>query len=180
MGETLFADRGQRPKALLFWGNYFRDWPDPRSFLKDKHREVHLRTVDLSTKLPILEALAGYLRSTKNPTLKDLIATGVSERLARRAMAVSGCSYERPNDTALVRVANRVFERTTSRGNGIGGQISTAILVGEDKGAKVYTAAIELGETICSTSDPACLLCPVATLCSHHADTNASSNSPAK
>jgi len=168
MGETLFAERGQRAKAVLFWGNYLRDWPDPKSFLRDKHREVHLRTIGLSARLPILEALARYLRSRKHPTLEGLVAAGANERLSRRAMAVSGCSLERPNDTALVRVANRVFERRASRGNGVDSQISTAILVGQDEGGKVYTAAIELGEMICTASDPACLLCPIAPLCSHN------------
>jgi DNA (cytosine-5)-methyltransferase 1 len=169
MGEMLFADRSRRPKALLFWENYLRDWADPRSFLKDKHREMHLRTIGLSARLPVLESLARYLRLTKNPTLRGLIAAGVSERLARRAMAVSGCSFERPNDTALIRVASRVFERTVSRGNGVDSQISTAMLVGEDEGAKLYAAAIELGEAICSASDPACLLCPLSSFCLHYA-----------
>ena len=84
-------------------------------------------------------------------------------------MAVSGCSFERPNDTALIRVANRVFERNGARANGDDSQISTAMLIGKDEGAKLYTAAIELGETICSASDPACLLCPIASHCSHYA-----------
>jgi C-5 cytosine-specific DNA methylase len=79
MGETLFADRVQREKASLFWGNYARDWPDPKSFLKDKHRESHLRTIGLSDKLPTLEALARYLSCKRAPISKELVALGLND-----------------------------------------------------------------------------------------------------
>jgi DNA (cytosine-5)-methyltransferase 1 len=169
MGETLFADRAQRAKASRFWKNYARDWSTAKYFLKDKHRESHLRTIGLSEKLPVLEALANYLCATRSPTLKELLATGVSERHARRALTISGRSHERPNDPALVRVASRVFERTDRRdSSAVESQVATAMLVGEDEGAVLYAAAIELGESICSSSNPACLLCPISKLCAHH------------
>jgi DNA (cytosine-5)-methyltransferase 1 len=169
MGEVLFADRGPRRKAILYWGNYIRDWPDPRSFLKDRLRQSHLRTIGLDAKLPVLESLARHLASRRVPALKDLLDLGVSERLARRAMAISGHSRERPNDPALIRQAIRVFERKGFREDSVQSQVTTAMLVGEDEGAVLYTAAIELGETLCSTSEPACMLCPISDLCAHYA-----------
>jgi DNA (cytosine-5)-methyltransferase 1 len=168
MGDVLFDDRGQHTKALLFWDNYKRDWPTPKSLLKDRHRESHLRTIGLSKKLAVLEPLARYLSHVRAPTAKDIAALGVNERLARRAVALAGYSHERPNDPALVRVANRLFEREASRKSSVESQISTAMLVGEDEGASLYLAAIELGESLCASSDPACLLCPLAKHCSHY------------
>jgi DNA (cytosine-5)-methyltransferase 1 len=171
MGEILFGERWQKSKSALFWANYRRDWPQPRAFLKDRHRESHLRTIGLSKRAPVLEALARYLMSSKVPLLKELISLGVNERFARRALAVCGYSHERPNDSALIRVANRVFERTQFPYKmSVDSQIATAMLVGEDAGAVVYAAAMELGEMIC-TSDPACLVCPVTKWCSHYSST---------
>jgi DNA (cytosine-5)-methyltransferase 1 len=168
MGEILFGERAHRPKALLFWHNYLRDWPDPKSFLRDRHRESHLRTIGQTSRLPVLEALAHYLSRSRAPSWKELAKLGLNERLVRRAMTVSGYSHERPNDSALVRVATRVFERTKLPELMTEGQIATAMLVGEDEGAILYSAAIELGETICSTSEPACLLCPISKVCAHY------------
>jgi DNA (cytosine-5)-methyltransferase 1 len=172
MGETVFADRLNKGKAIHFWANYVRDWPSPKSFLKDRHRESHLRSIGLASRLPVLEALARFLSEERTPALKDLVALGISERLARRAMAICGCSLERPNDQALVRVANRVFERKRSSAKLVASQITTAMLVGEDKGALLYSAAIELGETICSGADPACMLCPISKHCAHYRSSN--------
>jgi endonuclease III len=168
MGETLFSDRTQKGKAHLFWANYVRDWPDPKSFLRDKHRESHLRTLGLSGRLASLETLARYLSSKREPVLRELLDLGLNERQVRRAMVFSGHSLERPNDTALIRVANRVFERGEFRDKAAESQVATAMLVGEDEGAYLYAAAIELGETICSSTVPACLLCPLTRLCSHY------------
>ena len=168
LGEILFADRSHRGKAILFWGNCKRDWPEPKSFLKDKHRESHLRTLGMSDKLALLESLAAYLRSAKLANLKELLALGVNERLARRAMAITGHTDERPNEAPLIRVANRVFEQDGSREMSVESQIATAMLVGEDDGAILYTAAIELGEGICSISNPTCMLCALAKCCSHY------------
>jgi DNA (cytosine-5)-methyltransferase 1 len=168
MGDVLFDDRGQHSKALLFWDNYRRDWPTPKSLLNDRHRVSHLRTIGLSKKLTVLEPLARYLLSVRVPAAKDIAALGVNERLARQAMALAGYSHERPNAPALVRVANRVFERKASRETAVESQIATAMLVGEDEGASLYLAAIELGDSLCSSSGPACLLCPLAKHCSHY------------
>jgi DNA (cytosine-5)-methyltransferase 1 len=170
MGDVLFDERGQHSKALLFWDNYKRDWPTPRSLLKDRHRESHLRTIGLSKKLTVLEPLARYMVSVRVPTAKDIAALGINERLARRAMALAGYSHERPNDPALVRVANRLFKRKASRKSSVESQIATAMLVGEDEGVSLYLAAIELGESLCASSDPACLLCPLAKHCSHYGE----------
>lgn len=168
LGELLFSGKGQERKAALFWKNYHNDWPDPKTFLKDKHRESHTRTIGMGDSAPALEALARYLMRTKSPAVEALASLGINERIARRAMAIAGLTLERPNDTALVRVARRVFERAASdQRSSVEDQIATALLVGEDDGATLYAAAIELGETLCSAIEPACMLCPIREFCSH-------------
>jgi DNA (cytosine-5)-methyltransferase 1 len=168
VGEILFSDRSRATKARLFWMNFRNDWPDPSSYLKDKHRISHLRTVAAGQQGPALDALARYLVKKKSPAVCDITAMGISEKLVRRAMAVSGLSHERPDDTNLIRVASRVFERgDSSQTSRVENQITTAMLVGEDEGAVLYSAAIELGKTVCSAADPACMLCPIGEYCSH-------------
>lgn len=87
--------------------------------------------------------------------------------ISQRPLLALGYSLERPNDTALIRVANRVFERLVGQKSNVESQVATALLVGEDKGAVLYAAAIELGETICTAAEPACMLCPIERYCSH-------------
>jgi len=167
LGEILFQGRSVS-KAPLFWMNCRNDWPDPKSYLKDKHRQSHLRTLGMGTQSAILDSLARYLRARKVPDIDELVSIGIGDTLVRRAMAVSGLSDARPGDSNLVRVANRVFERRNANARSqIESQIATAMLVGEDEGATLYAAAIELGKSICSSSDPACLLCPIGEHCSH-------------
>jgi DNA (cytosine-5)-methyltransferase 1 len=168
LGELLFADRPNRSKANLFWGNCSRDWPTPKAFLRDKHRESHLRALRLSERLETLDQLAAYLDSHRSPSPKDLAALGVNERVLRRAMAITGYTDERPNEPALVRVARRLFEKSGVPETAVDNQIATAMLVGPDEGAFLYMAAIELGETVCTSARPACLLCPLAGQCSHY------------
>jgi adenine-specific DNA glycosylase len=44
-------------------------------------------------------------------------------------------------------------------------------LHGDVDGAVLYAAAIELGETMCTVGEPACMLCPIERYCSHlHGD----------
>ena len=166
LGETIFSERRLRNKAPLFWKNYRDDWPTPKSFLEDEFRLSHLRTIGMESCIARLEAIAAHLESTRFPSLKSLVDLGVSEKFARRAMAFAGLVHDRPNDAALVRVANRVFGQKQDQSH-IDGQIATAMLVGEDAGAVVYSAAIELGEAICTPKDPACMLCPLKNLCSY-------------
>src|SRR5262249_11786188 len=94
LGEILSEGRGLRGNTNLYWGNYRMDWPDPKSFLRDKYRESHLRTIGLSQKLPLLEGLARYLAATKAPRMKKIAEVIGSARLARRAMSMSGYSQE--------------------------------------------------------------------------------------
>jgi DNA (cytosine-5)-methyltransferase 1 len=166
-GELLFGERGQRGKAKLFWPNFRKDWPDPRTYLRDTHSISHLRTIGMGKIAPTLHSLARYLVRSENPVVRELTQTGVTEKTVRRAMALSGTSRERPNDTALIRVASRVFERMISQKSNVENQIATALLVGEDEDAVLYAAAIELGEAICTAAAPACMLCPIERYCSH-------------
>ncbi|WP_338830023.1 hypothetical protein [Bradyrhizobium sp. 27S5] len=166
-GELLFGDRGQRGKAHLFWPNFRKDWPDPRAYLRDDHRAGHLRTIGMSKIAPTLDAFAKYLAANNAPSVRELISIGINEKTARRAMALSEKSHDRPNDSALIRVASRVFERVAGQKSNIENQIATALLVGKDEDAVLYAAAIELGETICTASAPACMLCPIELNCSH-------------
>jgi adenine-specific DNA glycosylase len=126
-----------------------------------------MRTIGMGKIAPTLDSLAKYLVGSKHPVVRELTQTGASERTVRRAMALSGTSRERPNDTALVRVAGRVFERIIGQRSNVEDQIATALLVGEDEDAVLYAAAIELGETICTAAAPACMLCPIERYCSH-------------
>ena len=170
LGELLFTGKELDRKAAHFWNNFRNDWPDPKSFLKDKHRESHVRTIGMGDSAPLLEALARYFKSpaSEDPAVEDLVSLGISERIVRRALAMTGHSLGRPNDVALIRVARRVFERGASdQRSSVEDQIATALLVGEDDGATLYAAAIELGETLCSATEPACMLCPISEFCSH-------------
>lgn len=167
LGEILFSEKSQAAKGPLFWTNFRNDWPNPQSYLQDKHRVPHLKTLAMGKHAPALDALARHLAKKNNgTTIRDLTSIGLSERLARRAMAVSGFSHERPDDSNLIRVANRIFERSSGQKSRIESQITTAMLVGEDEGALLYSAALELGKAIC-TSEPACMLCPIRPHCSH-------------
>jgi hypothetical protein len=110
----------------------------------------------LADNVEALDRVALYLRTTKVPTLAGLLESGLNERVARRAMVFSGLSDERPNDPALVRVASRVFGcKHENEAGHIESQIATTMLVGEDSGAIAYSAAIEVGEKICTYSSPA-------------------------
>jgi len=113
LGEILFAGRSHSAKGSLFWMNCRNDWPDPKSYLKDKHRPSHLRTLGMGKQLPTLEGLASYLAANKAPVVRDLVSIGIPETLAHRAMALSGLSQARPDDTNLIRVANRVKLQNT-------------------------------------------------------------------
>jgi DNA (cytosine-5)-methyltransferase 1 len=168
LGEVLFSDKSQGAKAPLFWMNFRNDWPDPKAYLKDKHKLRHLKTLGLEKYALVLDGLARHLIAKRSIAVRDLTPIGLGEKLVRRALAVSGISHERPDDTNLIRVANRIFERGNARQKSrVESQITTAMLVGEDEGARLYAAAIELGKTICSHSEPACMLCPVGPHCSH-------------
>ena len=168
LGEILFSDKAQAAKAPLFWMNFRNDWPDPRTYLKDKHRVSHLKTLAMERHAPAIDAFARHLVAKKSSTAKELTAIGLNEKAVRRALAFSGYSHERPDDINLIRVANRLFERRNSlQKSRIESQITTAVLVGEDGGALLYAAAIELGKTFCSASAPACMLCPMGKHCSH-------------
>jgi DNA (cytosine-5)-methyltransferase 1 len=173
LGEILFSEKGQRAKTALFWKNYRNDWPQPSCFLKDKYRVDHIRTIGMGDCVPLLEAVARYLAIAKKPSIEALTALGLSERIVRKAFAVSGRSLERPNDVSVIRVARRVFERPAMEQGAsiVDDQIATALLVGKDQGATIYAAAIELGETLCSNTDPACMICPVSGYCSHERET---------
>jgi DNA (cytosine-5)-methyltransferase 1 len=168
LGEALFSERTHAAKAPLFWMNFRNDWPDPKSYLRDKHRLSHLKTLGMEKYHPVLDDLARYLALKKAHSVHELTSTGLAESVVRRALAVTGFSSERPNDVNLVRVANRVFQRGKPlKRSQVERQITTAILVGRDDGAIMYAAAIELGKTICTESRPACMLCPLNKYCSH-------------
>jgi DNA (cytosine-5)-methyltransferase 1 len=168
LGETLFSERSHAPKAPLFWTNFRSDWPDPRTYLKDKHRLSHLKTLGMEEHLAALDATAQHLAAKKISSVRELTSIGLTERTVRRALAVTGFSNERPDDVNLIRVANRIFERGTPlKKLRVESQITTALLVGRDDGAVLYAAAIELGKSICTESEPACMLCPLGKHCSH-------------
>ena len=169
LGETLFSERSLSAKAPLFWMNFRNDWPDPKAYLNDKHRLSHLNTLGIGKQAPILELLARSLTANKGiPSVRELASLGLFASVARRALAASGFSNERPNDVNLVRVANRIFERPDAKhGSKVDSQITTALLVGRDDQAILYAAAIELGKTICTASGPACMLCPLKEHCPH-------------
>src|SRR5262249_28235269 len=101
LGETLFSEKPHTAKAPLFWLNFRNDWPEPKAYLRDKHRLSHLRTLGMEKHVVSLDALARHLVAKKTPSLAEFTALGLSERLVRRALAVSGYSTERPDDTDL-------------------------------------------------------------------------------
>jgi hypothetical protein len=154
--------------APTFWRNFRNDWPDPQSLLKDKHRAAHLRTLSMEKREVTLEKLAKLLSSTEAPVVRDITSLGISDAIVRRAMALCGLTNERPNDVNLIRVANRLFERRSlDKKSSVASQITTALLIGQDESASLYTAAIELGRSICTSLEPACMICPLRRLCSH-------------
>ena len=170
LGETIFSEPRLKRKAHLYWDNYHDAWPDPESYISDDGRKDRLKSLRVGESVEVLDRLAETLSSEDTPNIRSLTDIGIRERSARLALATSGHSDERPTHVSLVRVANRVFEHRHSRETDhVESQIATGMLIGIDEGAELFTAAIELGETICTKKSPACqALCPLKDDCAHN------------